>query len=192
MVWASIITHIGPRVREILKRLRDPNVIGVVALKTPKRIGQQCQLCGGPFTQFRQFLSRNEAAALCHHGMQERISCSGGLHRGHDIVITSSIAAVLSVDLFAARPGGFPFRSLPAGSARILLKFVGTIERRCIGRRGHGGADGKTVDRCSAGDQPLQLVFVQIAARQDLGLWQAPLIQDAPDFSRMVCQVAAI
>src|SRR5262245_34723175 len=110
----------------------------------------------------------------------------------HDIIITSSIAAVLSVNLFAAGPGGFPFRSLSAGSPCILLEFVGTIERWCISGGGHGGTDGKTVDRCSVGDQLFQPVFVQIAACHDLDVGQTSLVQDPPHFSGMVSQVTAI
>jgi hypothetical protein len=89
--------------------MRDSNVVEVIAVKTPKRIGQHHQLCDGPFTQFRQFPSRNESTALCHYRMQERFGRPVIVVSRHDIVIESLIVAVLPINLFAAGPGGFPF-----------------------------------------------------------------------------------
>ena len=98
----------------------------------------------------------------------------------------------MPIHLFPARPGGLPFRPLPAGPPRIFLELVDAIQAGGIGGGRQGGADRKAVNRRVSRRERLQRRLIQVATGDDLHVRCSPVIQDPPHLPGMVGQVTAI
>src|SRR5207247_3709253 len=154
--WRAVLAPLIQRLGQVAKGGGDSDRDRRTLPKLSQGLGQARQLSGGALPQGRERCGRRETPACAHDRLNQRCSILRIVGERHDVRSETTSCVVVPIHLFPARPGGLPFRPLPAGPPRIFLELVDAIQAGGIGGGRQGGADRKAVNRRVSRPERLQ------------------------------------
>src|SRR6478672_12992946 len=98
-----------------------------------------------------------------------------------NIASHSAVRPIAAPHLLAPRPCRLADGALAPWQPIVLLKLVGAVQCRHVGRGGQAGADAEAVDRGSGLKHLREVILRKSAAGEDAHFAQSTFVEDAAD-----------